>query len=123
MQPDSRHAGSLELRLRIFASPQTTPARLLPIHLHALSSTRRWPDPAPQRHSIAVIPFSPSLCLLLSRSTLNVAPKDFGPYHKAQLPRKPGLHEIRSIWFGYKLMKLRGADDACVCGRSEWSDW
>src|SRR5207247_4155039 len=41
MQPDSRHAKAPELRPRIFASPQTTDARWLPIHLHALSSTHR----------------------------------------------------------------------------------
>jgi len=35
MQPDNRHAKAPGLRPRIFASPQTTDARSLPIHLHA----------------------------------------------------------------------------------------
>ena len=49
MQPGSRHAKARGLRPRIFASPQTTDARWLPIHPHALSSTHRWRDPAQQR--------------------------------------------------------------------------
>src|SRR5712671_3043747 len=58
MRPDSRHAKAPGLRPRIFASPQTTDARWLPIHRHALSSTHRWRDPARQPHRIAAIPFS-----------------------------------------------------------------
>src|SRR5215472_15508590 len=58
MQSDSCHARAPGLRLRIFASPQTTSARWLPIHLHALSSSHRWPDHARQRPSIETIPFS-----------------------------------------------------------------
>src|SRR6266478_3912563 len=41
MQPDNRHAKAPGLRPRSFASPQTTDARWLPIHRHALSSTHR----------------------------------------------------------------------------------
>src|SRR5579885_274463 len=41
MQPDSRRAEAPGLRPRTFALPQTTDARWLPIHLHALSSTPR----------------------------------------------------------------------------------
>src|SRR6266568_8686625 len=64
MQPGSRHTKAPGLPPRIFASPQTTDARWLPIHLHALSSTHRWRDPARQRRRIAAIPFSssPTLC-------------------------------------------------------------
>src|SRR5579864_5440969 len=58
MQSDSRHAKAPGLRLRIFASPQTTSARSRPNHLHALSSSCRWPDHARQRRSIETIPFS-----------------------------------------------------------------
>src|SRR2546427_10602163 len=68
MQPDSRHAKAPELRPRIFASPQTTDARWLPIHLHALSSTHRWRDPARRRRRIATAPFSLSLYFLPSES-------------------------------------------------------
>src|SRR5215472_15306322 len=57
MRSDSRHAKAPGLRLRIFASPQTTSARRLPIHLRALSSSHRWRDRAPQRRSIETIPF------------------------------------------------------------------
>src|SRR5947209_5067187 len=61
MRPDSRHTKAPGLRPRIFASPQTTDARWLPIHRHALSSTHRWRDPARQRRRIVAIPFSSSL--------------------------------------------------------------
>jgi len=37
------------LHPRIFASPQTTDVRWLPIHLHALLSTHRWRDCVRQR--------------------------------------------------------------------------
>src|SRR5271165_4108276 len=60
MQPDSHHAKAPGLRPRTFALPQTTDARWLPIHLHAVSSTLRWRDPARQRHRIAAIPISSS---------------------------------------------------------------
>ena len=49
MLPDSRHAKAPELRLRIFALPQTIDARWVPSHLHALSSTNGWRDPARPR--------------------------------------------------------------------------
>src|SRR5258708_26478972 len=74
MQPGSRHAKAPGLRPRIFASPQTTDARWLPIHRHALSSTHRWRDPARQRRRIAAILFSSSLHFfrdLRLRSTLH----------------------------------------------------
>src|SRR6266436_2807981 len=61
IQPDSRHAKAPGLHPRTFASLQTTDARWLPIHLHALSSTHRWRDRARQRRSIETIPFSSSL--------------------------------------------------------------
>ena len=44
------------------------------LHLHALSSTHRWRDPARQRRSIAVIPFSSSLHFPLLRSMVYIAP-------------------------------------------------
>src|SRR3974390_1929297 len=74
MQLDSRHAKAPGLRPRTFASPQTTDARWLPIHLHALSSTRRWRDPARQRRRIAAIPFSSSLAFLVSGSMVTLHP-------------------------------------------------
>src|SRR2546428_3580855 len=70
MRPDSRHAKAPGLRPRIFASPQTTDARWLPIHRYALSSTHRWRDPARQRRRIAAILFSSSLYFLLSRAVV-----------------------------------------------------
>src|SRR5882762_518522 len=74
MQPGSRRAKAPGLRPRIFASPQTTDVRWLPIHLSALSSTHRWWDPVRQRRRIAAIPFSSSLHFfrdLRLRSTLH----------------------------------------------------
>src|SRR5436309_12393156 len=62
MQSYSRHTKAHGLRLRIFASPQTTDERWLPVHLHALSSTHRWRDRALQRRSIERIPFLSSWC-------------------------------------------------------------
>src|SRR6185312_8125454 len=38
-------------------SPETTPARWLPIHLHALSSSHRWRDLARQCRSVETIAF------------------------------------------------------------------
>src|SRR6266436_1627080 len=72
MQPGSCRAKAPGLRPRIFALPQTTDARWLPIHHHALSSTHRWRDPARQRRRIAAILFSSSLYFLLSRAVVTV---------------------------------------------------
>ena len=49
MQPDSRHARPPGLHLRIFALPQTTHVRLLPVHLHASSTTHRSRDRVRER--------------------------------------------------------------------------
>jgi hypothetical protein len=69
-QPDSRHARGPGIRLRIFASPQTTDARWLLNHLCALSSTHRWQDPARHRRCIAAIPFASPVHFFLSRSAV-----------------------------------------------------
>ena len=65
LDPDYRYSGRNVDRHRIFASPQTTDARWLQTHLHALSSTHRWLHPARQRRRIAAIPFSLTLRFLL----------------------------------------------------------
>src|ERR1700685_3623358 len=58
MRPDSRHEKVRGLRRRIFASRQTSDARWFPTHPAAVSSTRRWRDPAPQRRRTATVPLS-----------------------------------------------------------------
>src|SRR5262249_12612308 len=59
--PDSRHAKAPGLRLRIFASLQTTRPRWRPIRLHVPSSTYQWRDRTRERRRIATIPLFSSL--------------------------------------------------------------
>ena len=69
MQPDSRHARAPGLRPRIFASPQTTGARWLPIHPHARliqASMAGSRSTAPLNRSKSVLIVAP-LCELARR--------------------------------------------------------